>query len=607
VISWSNQSRRWAALVAAAPPAAETLGFTLTALTVVGFAASSGGFYPTAWGWGALAALGVALVALLTERRFGLARRDWLMLGTGLALLAWMAVTALRPDLPTRAVPQLERAGLYLAVLWAGLLVMRRRSVGACLAGLWAGIVATSCFGLATQLFPGGSAPNVFEGRLLDRPLGYANAVGILAGLGVILAVGLAAQASRLAIRVVAAATLVPLIATVAFTESRGSEAALVIGLATLIVLSTGRRVVAATLVVTLPLPLLGAWVGLRSHVGDGQATPALVAHDGRVVAGLLALLTTSAVLIARVALRDGGLVRREGRHSGAALWGLAAGASALLIALLLRGSGSLGDRSAYWHAALVDYRSHPVLGSGAGSFAVAWLRYRATPVTVLNAHSLYLETLAEIGPVGLALLVVTLALPLTAVASALRAGDLAAPAAGVYVAYLGHAAIDWDWQMPAVTASALVAAVAILVLARQPQADGQRATQSRLAAATAVTLAFAVAAAAGLAGNIALADAAAATKAGSLYEAQRSAERAARWQPWSAEPQLLLGEIQLASGDRVAARRSLTHALRLDAQDWRTWAELARATPSRSPAALRAIARLNPLAVEPLTSTPHA
>ena len=65
----------------------------------------------------------------------------------------------------------------------------------------------------------------------------------------------------------------------------------------------------------------------------------------------------------------------------------------------------------------------------------------------MLDAHSLYLETLAELGLVGLALLVLALAPPLVAGFRGVEAA-----ATGGYVAFLIHAGLDWDWELPAVT-----------------------------------------------------------------------------------------------------------------------------------------------------------
>src|SRR5439155_953216 len=75
--------------------------------------------------------------------------------------------------------------------------------------------------------------------------------------------------------------------------------------------------------------------------------------------------------------------------------------------------SGS--NRSEYWRVAWREYEDHPWLGGGAGSYQRFWLRHRRNGLPVLDAHSLYLETLAELGPLGLLLLLAALALPLGA------------------------------------------------------------------------------------------------------------------------------------------------------------------------------------------------
>src|SRR5439155_26054988 len=103
------------------------------------------------------------------------------------------------------------------------------------------------------------------------------------------------------------------------------------------------------------------------------------------------------------------------------------------------------------WHTAWQEVEAYPRLGSGAGTYDVYWFEHRRVPQTVHDAHNLYLETLAELGPVGLLLLVGVLAVPLIAVTRA-RASPLAGVAFGAYVAYTLHAAVDWDWEMPAIT-----------------------------------------------------------------------------------------------------------------------------------------------------------
>ena len=70
-------------------------------------------------------------------------------------------------------------------------------------------------------------------------------------------------------------------------------------------------------------------------------------------------------------------------------------------------------NRPQYWHIAWQDFEANPVLGSGAGTFGAFWLEHRTVDEFVHDAHSLYIETLAELGPLGLALLVIGLAVPL--------------------------------------------------------------------------------------------------------------------------------------------------------------------------------------------------
>jgi hypothetical protein len=123
-------------------------------------------------------------------------------------------------------------------------------------------------------------------------------------------------------------------------------------------------------------------------------------------------------------------------------------------------------NRPRYWHVAWKEWELNRALGSGAGTFDRYWLHYRGVGSFARDAHSLYLETLAELGPIGLALLLAALLIPLLA----LR-GDrdpLLATAAGAYVAFLVHAGVDWDWEIPAVTLAGLACGAAMLV-ARRP------------------------------------------------------------------------------------------------------------------------------------------
>jgi O-antigen ligase len=120
-------------------------------------------------------------------------------------------------------------------------------------------------------------------------------------------------------------------------------------------------------------------------------------------------------------------------------------------------------------------FAHHPVAGVGAGGFAVEWLRERDIAETVRDAHSLYIETAAELGLVGLAALALLVAGGIRTTAVALRRGETAAAAAALATWAL-HAALDWDWEMPALT---LVAVVLLARLAVEAEPRAAAATVS--------------------------------------------------------------------------------------------------------------------------------
>ena len=81
----------------------------------------------------------------------------------------------------------------------------------------------------------------------------------------------------------------------------------------------------------------------------------------------------------------------------------------------------------------------------------------------VRDAHGLYVEMLAELGPLGLAGLLAIVVTPLVAAVRA-RRSPLVAPALAGFVALAVHAGIDWDWEMPAVMIAGLTCAGVLLL-----------------------------------------------------------------------------------------------------------------------------------------------
>ena len=127
-------------------------------------------------------------------------------------------------------------------------------------------------------------------------------------------------------------------------------------------------------------------------------------------------------------------------------------------------------NRPHYWRVAWQDFEANPALGSGAGTFGAFWLEHRPVDEFVHDAHSLFLESLAELGPVGLVLLVIGLGVPLLGLRG--REDPFVAAAAGAYVAFLLHAAVDWDWEFGAVGLVGILCAGALLVGTRPEHAQ---------------------------------------------------------------------------------------------------------------------------------------
>jgi O-antigen ligase len=253
----------------------------------------------------------------------------------------------------------------------------------------------------------------------------------------------------------------------------------------------------------------------------------------------------------------------------------------------------SSNGRTQLWHVAWRQFEAHPVLGGGAGSFEQYWNGNRQSILTVKDAHNVYLETLAELGIPGLALLLAMLAVPLAGVRA--RSQPLVPVALGAYGALLAHFAYDWDWELPAITLVGMFCGLSALVAGRSTRTTVVLGTLARavLLAAAGVCAAFALVA---LVGNTALSRAQDAVNAGRFTKAESNARRATSWAPWSSRSWLLLGQAQAGLDENRAAVASLRHAVANDPRNYRYWLGLAAvAEGNERVRALREAFRLNP------------
>jgi len=580
------------------------LGLAVLA-TVGGLGAAQGGYFASTWGLTGLVLLWAVAIGVLALHRVHGSGLETITLGALGLFLAVSALSVLWSLDPAQSLLEVQRDVVYLAGLAALLLFARRDSVGPVLAALTAACSLVSVYALATLVLSEatvGAGPARLDFGALSAPIGYSGALGLFAAMGSLLALGFATRSKGAASRALAAAALVPLASTLSLAASRAGFAALAVGLAVAVGLSPRRREVLVATAAALPAPLLAALISATdaAAAGRGLAPALLVLAAGSAALSLSlgmgekrprARLVTGA--IAALLLLAGPTVASTGGSSGAPVAGPVTARDALDPG---RARRSLEVRMDLWEVAWRSARSNPLLGSGAGSFGRWWLERRQTPRGARDAHNLYLETLGELGAVGLGLLLLVLGAPLLA-AARLRRHPLVPAAAGAYVAYLAHAGSHPDWEMPVLTLTALSCGATVLVAARR-DTEGRAVRAPARATALAAALALGVFAFVGVAGNAAMARSHAAAAVGALGDATAQARTAARWMSWSGEPWRVLGEAALAEGDVALARARFRRGLRRDPRSWRLWSDLSQASGGRLKRAAAARAgRLNPLA----------
>jgi cytochrome c-type biogenesis protein CcmH/NrfG len=270
--------------------------------------------------------------------------------------------------------------------------------------------------------------------------------------------------------------------------------------------------------------------------------------------------------------------------------------------------------RARYWDEALKVYAGSKLVGAGAGAFVIARSRHRADTLAVRHAHGYAVQTLADLGLIGLALsLLATGAWVAGAVrATGLRRRDRGLPfdperiglltMATVVLVFGLHSLIDWTWFVPgnavvALLCAAWVAGRGPLRDRRQAASEGATAPllprprlRERLRAhrpGRMATVAAVGVIAAALAGSWAAIQPVRAARAedraideagrGDYNAAAASARTAARRNPLSVEPLWQLAFIANAKGDERGAANALEAAVRLQPASAEAWRRLGR------------------------------
>jgi O-antigen ligase len=373
-------------------------------------------------------------------------------------LLAFTVLTALSVVWSVQPEDSWQDAGRMLAysgVFGAAVALVRLAPERwpAILGGLALASVVVCGYALLTKVFPGTLAPSNTYARL-EEPYGYWNAIGLTAAMGAICCMWLGARRTGHALlSALAYPAMGLLLLTLTLAYSRGALVALAVGLVLWFCLVPLRLRGAAVLSLgALGAGAVAAWDFSR-HALSAEGVPlaerTTAGHQlGALLVAMLLLLALAGIAIGFLTSRraPSPAVRRQAGTALLALIVLAVIAFAGALAHSQRGlTGSISHavdaltnpnakpppntpgrltavasvRARYWKEALQIFDAHPALGAGAEGYRTARLRYRTETLEVRHAHGFVVQTLADLGLVGL---VVALALLLAWMAAAGRA-----------------------------------------------------------------------------------------------------------------------------------------------------------------------------------------
>jgi hypothetical protein len=508
------------------------------------------------------------------------------------------------------------RVLLYIGVLLLALSTASATSARAVADGLALGVGGVVSAALVSRLFPGAIGSSTVPDHLpdvaarLSYPLGYWNGVGVLVALAVPLFLQASLEANSW--RRAAALGAVPaLAAALVLTGSRGAVVGCVVGVATFLALTADRRRAVVGVLVCIVGSAAAVSVTLQvERVAD--------ASGGSVTAAILLVSICLVTAVAAPALDRVALPLPRARFAVPMVIGFAAACVALagprlvaafrsppvgraegetLGAHLTSAAGS--GRWQLWQSALDAFAHAPIAGIGAGSFEWWWSEHRTLVLFVRDAHSLYLETLAELGLLGAAALGAALSLAFVAAVHRARlAGDRTARAGLVAAAatFATCAAYDWMWEMT------IVGAVAFAALGAALSAQEGRPRVPLELTVLAVGCFALAAQLLPLAVRTELDASRRAAAKGDVGGALAHAAVARDLQPWAASPHVQLALVAEQGGDPAAATRAIEDALLRERRDWRLWLVAARLQTKEGdiPAARRSLLRareLNPRA----------
>ena len=571
--------------------------------------------------------VGTAVAALPVA---GGTRAGAVMLAMLTAFAAWTALSLGWTESAEQTSIELGRVSAYLGFFAVALAVQGEGRWRHLLAGVTCGVVLVCCVAVFSRLEPtlfpdrvtGQFLPGIEIERRLAYPLNYASGLGSLAAIALPLLLAATASARTLIVQALSAAAIPVVVLTLWLTTSALSLPAGGIGLAVFLALAPDRIPKLATLLAGgAGSAILLAAQEQREALDRGLPTQAAQQQGDEmfviilVVGAGVALAQTGIGLAVRYGERPRWMqVSRQHATVATALTlaslfviGVAAGGVGQVQDAVNdfkdRGSGAGPDqnrasqilnfggsgRYQFWESAVDQTETAPWRGTGPGTFQYWWSR-NGTFGPVRDTHSLYFQTLGELGIPGLVLIIgfVGGAL-LLGVSRALRAPPslrlgLAAATAGA-ATFAVAAAVDWDWQLGVLPATfmMLVAVIAAggatMRLQRRERARRGSAWRRWLprTAVAALAAAAMVAIALPLATTQDLGQSRRSAADGDLAAAITEARSAAKVQPYAASPLLQEAQLLEIQGRFAPAADAARDATRAESTNWRTWLILSR------------------------------
>lgn len=577
---------------------------------------ANGGFHTTTRAYAAIAAwwlLGVGAALGLGAARSQVSRLA-IAASVLFAVFALWILLSMRwaPD-ARAAFAEFNQVSLYIAVLVFAIVLARLLPASTLIGGIALGISGIAAIALVSRLFPSTFAsPSLASQQQalptlyarLYFPLGYWNGLGILVALAYPLLLATMTSRRHLLVRAAAVLPLPVLVAVMYFTSSRGAFTAAAVAVVVYLALTANRWLgLAATIVAGASAAAAIAFILPRKDLVDGRPGE-LAVHQGHQVAlaiGVIAVVTAAVWVGVSLLAPRVPAVRRE---IGWATTGLlvtlgvavivalhpirrfdefrqlpgTTGSATTITQHLLSSSGS--GRWQLWTTTVSQFRAHPLNGEGGGSWLYWWNQH--SPIAYLQSlfpHSLYLETLGELGVIGLILLGSAILVAVAGVVRAslmVRSADVAA-AAAAGIAFFVAAAYDWIWHLGGIA----VVGMACLGIALGALPSGRAHAWGRFGVVRPLLALVAVAAVVpqvvALAAGLHLRNSQNAFAAGNGSRARSEALAAKAVEPWSSAPYLQLGLIAEQQGRYGEARAWLADAISRSTRDGQLWYIAAR------------------------------